>query len=129
MNDCANGDQRRHDSNTSLESLLCDGRTGNTFENIQWSDLCLILRTTKNWWRCHIQLYLPSRRQYPTETQERITRLDVESLWRSKRFLELLIHLLENLSAISSSEKHNESNHLQQGPNTLLKSSFISLSL
>jgi hypothetical protein len=118
-NDIADVTQRHQDSNLSLESHVCDRITDTSFEKIQWSDLCVILRSAKNFWRWYIQLYLPSRLQYPAEIQERISRQDVESPWRSKRLLELLLNLLEKLSVLSSSEKLNESEHLQQGPQYL----------
>ena len=110
------GNQLRIDTNVILESLVYDYKSDTSFEKIQWSDMSVILRTAKNWWRWYIQLYLPSRRQYPMEIQERIARQDVETTWRSKRLLELLLNLLEKQSVTSFGEKLNENDPLRQGP-------------
>ena len=85
-------------------------------EKVQWSDLSVVARTAKNWWRWYIQLYLPSRRQYSIEIQARITRQDIEAPWRSKRFLEFLLNLLEELSLLPLDERQENGDVVRMGP-------------
>jgi hypothetical protein len=110
--DIIDGNQRQSDRDPSQY----DWSAEITSEKIQWADLCVILRTAKNFWRWYIQLYLPLRRQYPVKIQERITRQDVETPWRSKQILEVLLNLLEKIFAISLTEQHIDSDCLRQGP-------------
>jgi Guanine nucleotide exchange factor synembryn len=103
-------------SNRILDALTNDWtrEKESISKEIPWLHMFILFRTIKNWWRWYMQLYLPFTPQYPVEIQDRITRQEIETSWRSKRLLELLLNMLEEILTKSLQEHRQDcSCHLQ----------------
>jgi hypothetical protein len=117
--DIANGTHQESTYQIYLDAVANDWRYNrvSAVEKIQFKDICTILRTTKNCWRCYIQLYLPSKRKYgnATDVQQKLSQQDLETSWRSKPFLEMLLNVLEALSLASLCNNQHQIDNLRNG--------------
>jgi Guanine nucleotide exchange factor synembryn len=68
----------------------------NVMYAIEWPDLCIFVRTMKNWWRWYLQIYLSHHsKSQRLEQQADVAQPNIQDPWRAVAMLQLLLLLME----------------------------------
>jgi Guanine nucleotide exchange factor synembryn len=106
---------------TVLDSALKDWKNDKITASakIEWFDMCVVVRTMKNWWRWYLQIYLPllqdAKRQHSCTELDVAARQLVEDPWRVSSMLELFVLLIEELAVFSSRRLELDDGILAEG--------------